>query len=151
MITGAAQMDGAIMVVSAVDGQMPQTREHLLLAKQVGVNSLVVFLNKADAVDDKETIELVEMEMREVRAPGVRRMCGLSDRPRPHPTHRTCSDARGAPPPRNLCVPPHIACRSQLLKEYGYDADNTPIVVGSALCALEDRNPDLGAKVCRNA
>jgi elongation factor Tu len=59
MITGAAQMDGAIIVVSATDGQMPQTREHLLLAKQVGVNQLVVFINKVDAVDDKEMLDLV--------------------------------------------------------------------------------------------
>lgn len=66
MITGAAQMDGAILVVSAVDGQMPQTREHLLLAKQVGVGSLVVFVNKVDSVEDKEMLELVEMEMREL-------------------------------------------------------------------------------------
>ncbi len=66
MITGAAQMDGAILVVSATDGQMPQTREHLLLAKQVGISNLVVFVNKVDAVDDKEMLELVEMEMREL-------------------------------------------------------------------------------------
>ncbi|KAH6574175.1 hypothetical protein BASA62_002565 [Batrachochytrium salamandrivorans] len=66
MITGAAQMDGAIIVVSATDGQMPQTREHLLLAKQVGVDHLVVYVNKVDAVDDKEMLELVEMEMREL-------------------------------------------------------------------------------------
>jgi len=97
MITGAAQMDGAIMVVAATDGQMPQTREHLPLAKQVGVNSLVVFVNKADAVD-KDTLDLVEMEMREV------------------------------------------------LTQYGYDGEKTPIVCGSALCALEDREPELGEK-----
>ena len=66
MITGAAQMDGAILVVSATDGQMPQTREHILLAKQVGVKSMVVFVNKVDAVDDKEMLELVEMEIREL-------------------------------------------------------------------------------------
>lgn len=66
MITGAAQMDGAILVVSATDGQMPQTREHLLLAKQVGINNLVVFINKVDAVDDKEMLELVEMEIRDL-------------------------------------------------------------------------------------
>ncbi|KAJ2357863.1 translation elongation factor Tu [Coemansia sp. RSA 2618] len=96
MITGAAQMDGAIIVVSATDGQMPQTREHLLLAKQVGVEKLVVFINKADAIDDAEMLELVEMEMRE------------------------------------------------LLQEYGFEGDATPIVSGSALCALEGRNPDLG-------
>jgi elongation factor Tu len=73
MITGAAQMDGAIIVVSATDGQMPQTREHLLLAKQVGINHLVVFINKVclnvtqvDAIDDPEMLELVEMEMREL-------------------------------------------------------------------------------------
>ncbi|KAI8320775.1 mitochondrial translation elongation factor TU [Martensiomyces pterosporus] len=98
MITGAAQMDGAIIVVSATDGQMPQTREHLLLAKQVGVKRLVVFINKADAIDDPEMLELVEMEMRE------------------------------------------------LLSEYDFDGDNTPIVSGSALCALESRNPDIGVE-----
>src|SRR5688572_32006303 len=66
MITGAAQMDGAILVVSAADGPMPQTREHILLARQVGVPALVVFMNKADAVDDKELLELVELEVREL-------------------------------------------------------------------------------------
>ncbi len=66
MITGAAQMDGAILVVSAADGPMPQTREHILLARQVGVPALVVFLNKVDMVDDPELIELVEMEVREL-------------------------------------------------------------------------------------
>src|SRR4030088_2576263 len=66
MITGAAQMDGAILVVSAADGPMPQTREHILLARQVGVPSLVVYLNKADMVDDKELLELVEIEVREL-------------------------------------------------------------------------------------
>ena len=90
MITGAAQMDGAILVVSAADGPMPQTREHILLARQVGVPQLVVFLNKADMVDDPELIELVEMEVRE------------------------------------------------LLSEYEFDGDNIPIIVGSALGALED-------------
>ena len=89
MITGAAQMDGAILVVSAADGAMPQTREHILLAGQVGVPKMVVFLNKADMVDDPELIELVEMEIRE------------------------------------------------LLDEYGFPGDETPIVVGSALRALE--------------
>ena len=92
MITGAAQMDGAILVVSAADGPMPQTREHILLARQVGVPYIVVFLNKADMVDDDELIELVEMEVRE------------------------------------------------LLNEYGFPGDDTPIIVGSALKALE--NPD---------
>ncbi|KAL2911925.1 translation elongation factor Tu [Polyrhizophydium stewartii] len=96
MITGAAQMDGAIIVVSATDGQMPQTREHLLLAKQVGVSHLVVFINKVDAVDDKEMLELVEMEMRE------------------------------------------------LLGEYGYPGEEVPIIMGSALCALEGREPEIG-------
>ncbi|KAI8821414.1 P-loop containing nucleoside triphosphate hydrolase protein [Fimicolochytrium jonesii] len=96
MITGAAQMDGAIIVVSATDGQMPQTREHLLLAKQVGVSRLVVFINKVDAVDDKEMLELVEMEMRD------------------------------------------------LLGEYGYEGEEVPIIMGSALCALEDREPEIG-------
>ncbi|AIS53193.1 elongation factor Tu-A [Thermoanaerobacter kivui] len=89
MITGAAQMDGAILVVSAADGPMPQTREHILLARQVGVPYIVVFLNKADMVDDEELIELVEMEVRE------------------------------------------------LLNEYDFPGDDTPIVVGSALKALE--------------
>ena len=89
MITGAAQMDGAILVVNAADGPMPQTREHILLANQVGVNHIVVFLNKADMVDDDELIELVEMEVRE------------------------------------------------LLSEYGFPGDDTPVIVGSALKALE--------------
>ena len=88
MITGAAQMDGAILVVSAADGAMPQTREHILLSRQVGVPKIVVFLNKADMVDDAELIELVEMEIRE------------------------------------------------LLNEYGFPGDETPIIVGSALKAL---------------
>lgn len=96
MITGAAQMDGAILVVAATDGQMPQTREHLLLASQVGIKHLVVYLNKADAVDDEEVLELVELEMREV------------------------------------------------LSEYGFDGDNTPIISGSALYALEDKEPEMG-------
>ena len=90
MITGAAQMDGAILVVSAADGPMPQTREHILLARQVGVPKIVVFLNKEDQVDDPELIELVEMEVRD------------------------------------------------LLSEYDFDGDNTPIVVGSALKSLEE-------------
>ncbi|KAI8072453.1 elongation factor Tu [Gongronella butleri] len=98
MITGAAQMDGAIIVVSATDGQMPQTREHLLLARQVGVQNLVVFINKVDAVDDEEMLELVEMEMRD------------------------------------------------LLTEYGFDGEATPIVKGSALAALEGRDPEIGEK-----
>ena len=97
MITGAAQMDGAILVVSATDGQMPQTREHLLLAKQVGVENLVVFVNKADSVD-AEMLELVEMEMKD------------------------------------------------LLTEYGFDGENTPIIAGSALCALESREPAIGSE-----
>ena len=88
MVTGAAQMDGAILVCAATDGPMPQTREHILLARQVGVPSIVVFLNKADMVDDEELMELVEMEVRE------------------------------------------------LLSFYDYDGDNTPIVTGSALGAL---------------
>ena len=89
MITGAAQMDGAILVVAASDGPMPQTREHILLARQVGVPKIVVFLNKCDMVDDEELIDLVEMEVQE------------------------------------------------LLTEYGFDGDNTPIIRGSALKALE--------------
>ena len=96
MMTGAAQMDGAIIVVSATDGQMPQTREHLLLARQVGIKKLVVFVNKVDQVDDKEMLELVDMEMRE------------------------------------------------LLSTYGFDGDNTPIVTGSALAALEGRDEEIG-------
>ncbi len=96
MITGAAQMDGAILVVSAADGPMPQTREHILLARQVGVPALVVYLNKIDMVDDPELIELVEMELRE------------------------------------------------LLSSYQFPGDDIPIIKGSALCALEDRNPELG-------
>ena len=94
MITGAAQMDGAIIVVAATDGAMPQTREHVLLAKQVGVPKIVVFLNKCDMVDDKEMLELVEMEMRE------------------------------------------------LLTKQGYDGDNTPIIHGSGLKALESTSND---------
>lgn len=94
MITGAAQMDGAILVVSAADGPMPQTREHIILANQVGVPSIVVFLNKADMVDDEELIELVEMEVRE------------------------------------------------LLSEYDFPGDDIPVVVGSALQALESSDPE---------
>ncbi|OWB78024.1 hypothetical protein B5S32_g2209 [[Candida] boidinii] len=96
MITGAAQMDGAIIVVAATDGEMPQTREHLLLARQVGVQHLVVFVNKVDTIDDPEMLELVEMEMRE------------------------------------------------LLASYGFDGDNTPVIMGSALCALEGKKPEIG-------
>ena len=98
MITGAAQMDGAILVVSAADGPMPQTREHILLARQVGVPALVVYLNKVDMVDDPELIELVEMELRE------------------------------------------------LLSSYQFPGDDIPIIKGSALCALEDRDPEMGEK-----
>ena len=90
MITGAAQMDGSILVVAATDGPMPQTREHILLARQVGVPKMVVFLNKCDMVEDEELIDLVEMEVRE------------------------------------------------LLSQYGFDGDNTPIIRGSALKALEN-------------
>jgi elongation factor Tu len=96
MITGAAQMDGAILVVSAADGPMPQTREHILLARQVGVPFIVVYLNKADMVDDKELLDLVEMEVRE------------------------------------------------LLSKYEFPGDKTPIVIGSALKALEGDTSDLG-------
>ena len=96
MITGAAQMDGAILVVSAADGPMPQTREHILLARQVGVPSLVVFLNKVDMVDDPELLELVEMEIRE------------------------------------------------LLTSYGFPGDDIPVIKGSALMALEGKDPKLG-------
>jgi elongation factor Tu len=98
MITGAAQMDGAILVVSAADGPMPQTREHILLARQVGVPYIVVYLNKADMVDDKELLELVEVEVRE------------------------------------------------LLSKYEFPGDKTPIVIGSALKALEGEDSDLGVK-----
>jgi elongation factor Tu len=96
MITGAAQMDGAILVVSAADGPMPQTREHILLARQVGVPALVVFMNKCDMVDDPELLDLVELEVRE------------------------------------------------LLSSYQFPGDKIPVVRGSALCALEDKNPELG-------
>ena len=96
MITGAAQMDGAILVVSAADGPMPQTREHILLARQVGVPYIVVFMNKADMVDDKELLELVEMEVRE------------------------------------------------LLSKYNFPGDDTPIVIGSALKALEGDQSEIG-------
>jgi len=97
MITGAAQMDGAILVVSAADGPMPQTREHILLARQVGVPYIVVFLNKCDQVDDEELLELVEMEVRE------------------------------------------------LLSDYDFPGDDTPLVMGSALKALEGDESDIGA------
>src|SRR5690554_365153 len=92
MITGAAQMDGAILVCSAADGPMPQTREHILLSRQVGVPNIVVFLNKADMVDDEELLELVEMEVRD------------------------------------------------LLSTYDFPGDDTPIIIGSALMALEGRD-----------
>jgi len=98
MITGAAQMDGAILVVNAADGPMPQTREHILLGRQVGIPYMVVFMNKVDQVDDDELLELVEMEIRE------------------------------------------------LLTEYGYPGDDIPVIAGSALAALEDRDPEIGAE-----
>src|SRR5438270_99652 len=96
MITGAAQMDGAILVVSAADGPMPQTREHILLARQVGVPSLVVYMNKTDMVDDPELIELVELEVRE------------------------------------------------LLSSYDFPGDDIPVIKGSALAALEGKDPEIG-------
>jgi elongation factor Tu len=96
MITGAAQMDGAILVVNAADGPMPQTREHILLARQVGVPALVVFMNKVDQVDDEELLELVELEIRE------------------------------------------------LLSSYDFPGDDIPIVKGSALAAMEDRDDEIG-------
>ncbi|MGQ7829447.1 elongation factor Tu [Altererythrobacter sp. Z27] len=96
MITGAAQMDGAILVVNAADGPMPQTREHILLARQVGVPALVVYMNKVDQVDDEEILELVELEVRE------------------------------------------------LLSSYDFPGDDIPIVKGSALAALEGRDPEIG-------
>ena len=99
MITGAAQMDGAILVCSAADGPMPQTREHILLSRQVGVPYIVVFLNKCDMVDDEELLELVEMEVRE------------------------------------------------LLNEYDFPGDDTPIIRGSALKALEDPNSEWGDRI----
>ena len=98
MITGAAQMDGAILVVSAADGPMPQTREHILLARQVGVPYIVVFMNKADMVDDKELLELVEMEVRE------------------------------------------------LLSKYDFPGDDTPIIIGSALKAMEGDDSEMGVQ-----
>jgi elongation factor Tu len=96
MITGAAQMDGGILVVNAADGPMPQTREHILLARQVGVPALVVFMNKVDQVDDEELLELVEMEIRE------------------------------------------------LLSSYDFPGDDIPIIAGSALAAMEGRDPEIG-------
>ncbi len=101
MITGAAQMDGAILVVSANDGPMPQTREHILLARQVGVPALVVFMNKVDMVDDPELLDLVEMEVRE------------------------------------------------LLSKYEFPGDDIPIIRGSALAALEGRDPEIGEQAIR--
>jgi len=101
MITGAAQMDGAILVVNAADGPMPQTREHILLARQVGVPALVVYMNKVDQVDDAEILELVELEVRE------------------------------------------------LLSSYDFDGDNIPIIKGSALAALEGRDPEIGENSIR--
>ena len=97
MITGAAQMDGAILVVSAADGPMPQTREHILLSRQVGVPYIVVYMNKADQVDDEELLDLVEMEIRE------------------------------------------------LLNEYGFPGDDTPIIRGSSLKVLESTSTDINA------
>jgi elongation factor Tu len=101
MITGAAQMDGAILVVSAADGPMPQTREHILLARQVGVPALVVFMNKTDMVDDPELLDLVEMEIRD------------------------------------------------LLTSYQYPGDDIPVIRGSALCALEGKDPEKGAEAIK--
>ncbi|EPZ34568.1 translation elongation factor Tu [Rozella allomycis CSF55] len=96
MISGAATMDGAILVVAATDGAMPQTREHLLLAKQIGIKNIVVFINKADMIDDPEMIDLVKMELQD------------------------------------------------LLGEFGYNGETTPMIPGSALCALEGKNKELG-------
>jgi elongation factor Tu len=101
MITGAAQMDGAILVVNAADGPMPQTREHILLARQVGVPALVVYMNKVDQVDDEELLELVEMEVRE------------------------------------------------LLSSYDFPGDDIPIIKGSALAAMEGRDPEIGENAIR--
>ena len=97
MITGAAQMDGAILVVSSADGPMPQTREHILLSRQVGVPYIVVFMNKVDQVDDPELLDLVEMEIRD------------------------------------------------LLSEYDFPGDDTPIIKGSALAVLESTSTDINA------
>ena len=96
MITGAAQMDGAILVVNAADGPMPQTREHILLGRQVGIPAMVVYMNKVDQVDDAELLELVEMEIRE------------------------------------------------LLSSYDYPGDDIPVIAGSALAAMEGKNPEIG-------
>ena len=101
MITGAAQMDGAILVVNAADGPMPQTREHILLGRQVGIPEMVVYMNKVDQVDDEELLELVEMEIRE------------------------------------------------LLSSYEYDGDNIPVIPGSALAAMEGRDPEIGENSIR--
>ncbi len=101
MITGAAQMDGAILVVNAADGPMPQTREHILLGRQVGIPTMVVYLNKVDQVDDEELLELVEMEVRE------------------------------------------------LLSSYDYPGDDIPIIKGSALAAMEGRDPEIGENSIR--
>jgi len=98
MITGAARMDGGILVVSATDGAMPQTREHILLCRQVGVKNIIIFLNKCDLVKDEEMHELVEMEVRE------------------------------------------------LLSAYNYDGDKVEFIKGSALCALQGTEPELGEK-----
>lgn len=98
MIMGASKMDGCILVVAATDGQMPQTREHLLLAQQIGIKKLVVFVNKVDIMDDEEMLELVEMEIQE------------------------------------------------LLEKYGFDPDETPVVFGSARCALDDEKPEIGTE-----
>ena len=102
MITGAAQMDGAVLVVSAADGPMPQTREHILLARQVGVPYIVVYLNKSDMVDDEELLELVELEVRD------------------------------------------------LLSQYDFPGDDTPVITGSALQALEGVEGDRGIAVFRH-
>ena len=101
MITGAAQMDGGILVVNAADGPMPQTREHILLARQVGVPALVVYMNKVDQVDDEELLELVEMEIRE------------------------------------------------LLSSYDFPGDDIPVIAGSALAAMEGKNPEIGEESIR--
>ena len=101
MITGAAQMDGAILVVNAADGPMPQTREHILLGRQVGIPHMVVYMNKVDQVDDDELLELVEMEIRE------------------------------------------------LLSSYDYPGDDIPVIMGSALAAMEGKNPEIGEESIR--
>jgi len=124
MITGAAQMDGAILVVSATDGPMPQTREHILLARQVGVPSIVCFLNKVDAVEDEELIELVEMELRELLNFYKYVFCWCYG----YVYDKRCADVNSD---NNVCM-------------FRFPGDDIPIVRGSALCALKGEKPEIG-------